>query len=322
MTALVSDPGPEQVWVVGGGGLLGGAVAAIARQAGGLTVHRTVVPWPDPDAAVAALTAAARQLVPYGRSLYIAWCAGAGVIGTDQRTLDMELETFTRFLDELRTLVADGGGPAPRLFLASSAGGVYAGSNAPLITEATTTLATSPYGSLKLRQEDVVRDFASRTGAVVLIGRIANLYGPGQNLAKPQGLISQLCRAQVTRTPLNVYVSLDTARDYIYSTDAARIILAAGRRLALQPPGTVETKIVASGRATTLAAVLGILRRTTRRTPPVVLGQSPNAAFQTRNLRFRSVVWPELDAEVTTPLPVGIAQTMASIATAIAGGRR
>lgn len=318
----MGDTAPEHLWVVGAGGLLGGAVTTIAAHASGLTVHRTVVPWLDPDASVAALTASARQLVPYGRSLCIAWCAGAGVIGTDQPMLDRELETFTRFLGMLSTLVADAGGVAPLLFLASSAGGVYAGSDTPIITETTRAQPISPYGWLKLGQEDAVRGFAARTGATALIGRIANLYGPGQNLAKPQGLISQLCRAQVMRTPLNVYVSLDTARDYIHSMDAARVIVAARGPLAAAPPGTVVTKIIGSGSATTLAAILGILRRTTRRTPPVVLGQSPNAAFQTRNLRFRSAVWPELAAEVTTPLPVGIAQTMASIATWVAEGRR
>ena len=318
----MGEAAPDHLWVIGSGGLLGRAITSIAGQVGGLTVHRTEVPWTDPDASVAALTASARSLVPYGRSLYIVWCAGAGVIGTEQRVLDLELATFTRFLGELGDLVSDAGAPPPLLFLASSAGGVYAGSDTPMVTEATPARPISPYGWLKLGQEDAIRDFAARTGATVLIGRIANLYGPGQNLAKPQGLISQLCRAQVTRTPLNVYVSLDTARDYIHSTDAARVVLAARHLLARRPAGTVETKIIGSGSATTLAAVLGILRRTTRRTPPVVLGQSPNAAFQTRNLRFRSVVWPELSAEVTTPLPVGISQTMASISAQVTAGRR
>ena len=64
----------------------------------------------------------------------------------------------------------------------------------------------------------------------LLVGRISNLYGPGQNLAKPQGLVSQLCRAQLTRQPLSVYVSLDTMRDYLYVDDAAAMVVAATRR--------------------------------------------------------------------------------------------
>lgn len=318
----MADAGPTHLWVVGAGGLLGSAVTKAAGQAGGLAVHRTDVPWQDPDASIGALMSTARTLVGHGRALYLAWCAGAGVIGTSQQVLDLELQTFTRFLAEFGDLLASTGAPAPLMFLASSAGGVYAGSDQPLISETTEARPTSPYGRLKLGQEDAVHRFAERTGASVLVGRIANLYGPGQDLSKPQGLISQLCHAQVKRTPLNVYVSLDTARDYIHAADAAAMIIAARHRLAAAPTGTVRTKIIATGTATTLAAVLGILRRTTRRTPPVVLGQSPNAAFQTRNLRFRSAVWPELAAEVTTPLPVGVAETMAAIAARSRAGLR
>ena len=60
-----------------------------------------------------------------------------------------------------------------------------------------------------------LRRFAAATGTAVLVGRIANLYGPGQNLAKPQGLVSQLCLANLTGQPLSIYVSLDTLRDYL-----------------------------------------------------------------------------------------------------------
>ncbi len=64
----------------------------------------------------------------------------------------------------------------------------------------------------------------------LLVGRLSNLYGPGQDLAKPQGLISQLCRAQLTRRPLSIYVSLDTRRDYLFVDDAAAMVVAGARR--------------------------------------------------------------------------------------------
>ena len=61
----------------------------------------------------------------------------------------------------------------------------------------------------------------------VLIGRIANLYGPGQNLAKAQGLVSQLCAAQLERARSSIWVSLDTLRDYLFAPDCCS---ARGRR--------------------------------------------------------------------------------------------
>jgi len=48
-----------------------------------------------------------------------------------------------------------------------------------------------------------------------MVGRMSNLYGPGQNLKKVQGLISQMCLRVLTRQPLVLYVPLDTIRDYL-----------------------------------------------------------------------------------------------------------
>ena len=91
----------------------------------------------------------------------------------------------------------------------------------PPFTEHTEPAPISPYGRAKLRSEEIATAFAVRTSTALLVGRLANLYGPGQNLDKPQGLISQLCRAQLTRQPLSVSVPLDTMRDYLFVDDAA-----------------------------------------------------------------------------------------------------
>ena len=94
-------------------------------------------------------------------------------------------------------------------------------------TEHTTPAPISAYGRAKLRSEEIATEFAVRTGSALLVGRLSNLYGPGQDITKPQGLISQLCRAQLTRQPLSVYVSLDTMRDYLFVDDAAAMVVRA-----------------------------------------------------------------------------------------------
>ena len=148
----------------------------------------------------------------------------------------------------------------------------------------------SPYGQAKLLTEQVASDFARSTGTPLLIGRIANLYGPGQNLTKPQGLISQLCRSHLIRQPLSIYVPLDTGRDYLFVDDAARLVLAGLDWVVEQ--GGIQVKIMASQRSTTVAAILAELRRVSKRRPEVVLGSSPLARYSARDLRFRSVVFP------------------------------
>ena len=63
------------------------------------------------------------------------------------------------------------------------------------------------------------------------MGRIANLYGPGQGLEKPQGLISQIIRSHLIRTPISIYVPLDTMRDYLFAPDCGELVVDALRRL-------------------------------------------------------------------------------------------
>lgn len=299
-------------WVIGSGGLLGKAVLAeAARREVPVTVSR--VPWGDPAESARTLDESAEWLVGTNPALDVLWCAGAGVVGTSQEALDSELAVFTAFLDSLAAVSGRHPGTVVRLFLASSAGGLYAGCSAPVFTESDEPRPLAPYGETKLAMERVATAFAERSGISLLIGRFANLYGPGQRLDKPQGIVSQLCRAQLTRQPISIYVSLDTARDYVYVSDAAKMVLAGMDLLAEAPAGSVVTKIFCTGVATTLAEIVGAMHRISKRRPPVVLGLSGNARFQPPDLRFRSTVWPALNNLARTPLPEGMAATLRDV---------
>lgn len=294
--------------VVGSRGMLGeGLVRAIQRRGG--EALRAVVRWDvDPGADLAsaldALVAAAEDA-----PMSIAWCAGVGVTATPQPVFDAEFSTLSAFADLVAELPPD---VRQRLtiFFASSAGAVYAGSPAVApYDERSPEAALAPYGHAKLRAEQRLTRLAS-SGVRVVVGRIANLYGPGQDLTKQQGLISQLCLAHHTARPIGVYVSLDTLRDYIYVDDCAELVLDVLGRAAGLPPGSpAVTKILASQRSVSIAALVGEIRRVYRRRPRVVVAPSPQARQQARDLRLRSVVWPDLDRRRSTPLAVGLAAT-------------
>ncbi len=200
---------------------------------------------------------------------------------------------------------------AGAVFVASSVGGVYAGAHDAPYTELHEPAPTSAYGRAKLAGEQVAHDFAAATGVPVVIGRITNLYGPGQDLRKPQGLISHLCRAHLTRTPISIYVSLDTIRDYLYVDDCADLIVdaLAGAAAFAAADGRAVVKILGAHQGVTIGTLLGEFRRVFKRTPWVLLGTSPNARYQAGDLRIRSVVWPELDRRPMTSLPAGMAAT-------------
>ena len=291
---------PKPAWVLGATGLLGATVTRTLRERQ-RPVHTSQIPWTNPAAAVERLLAEA-DLASEGSDVF--WCAGAGVVGTGQEALDAELSVLQGFLEGWHAC-------GHSFFYASSAGGVYAGSVGPPFTEDTPPVPLAPYGHAKIHAERLTQKFADRTGVPVLVGRISNLYGPGQDISKPQGLISQLCRAQLTRQPLSVYVSLDTMRDYLYVDDAAKMSVAALDAVA--DITGVHVKILASERSTTIASILGDLHRLARRRPPVVLGTSANARFQVRDLRLRSVAWPPTTEFVRTPMAAGIAMTLESV---------
>jgi UDP-glucose 4-epimerase len=297
---------PERTsWVLGASGLLGTAVrqAVLAR---GDRLRTTSVPWTDSGAAVEALLAGAADLPADWRMF---WCAGAGVVASAPERLEAELAVVGGFLDRWRPP------PGGAIFLASSAGGVYAGSAAPPFTEETEAVPLSPYGETKLRAEALFRDFAARTGVPLFVGRFSNLYGPGQHLDKGQGLISLLLRAHLTGVPLDVYVPLDTIRDYLYVDDAAAMAVA-GLEWAHER-GVSATKILAAEQAHTIAGVIGEIRRITRRRPPVVVVPSPTARFQSLDLRMRSVVEPSLREHARTPFGVGIQACLAAVEAAV-----
>lgn len=300
-------------WVVGASGLLGRSTSTLASRRGH-DVLRSAIPWEDDrDVVVSALLDGAEQLLRRaGRERWnLVWVAGAGVVGSSAAALAHELAVYQTFLTELEGLLARRSGTNASLFLASSAGGVYAGAAEPPFTEATVVSPLAAYGQTKLAMEAAMTSFVEHTGLPAMIGRISNLYGPGQNIAKPQGLISQLAKAYLLRTPILLYVSLDTIRDYLYVGDCARQVVHAVELMRADAPSTSPTvKILASGRPTTIAELLGIFQRLFKRRAPIVLGDSPNRRFQVRDLRMRSHVWTELDRFSTTPLPSGIGQTI------------
>ena len=328
----VVRPEPGLTWVIGRGGLLGRSLETALGSPGGdragqpapgaeaaegtRTWHpRGRIDWLAPGAGAVELRQRAEEFLEVvgDRPWSVAWCAGAGVTGTSAHVLHLELVALRETLDALAAA-----SPASKgsFFFASSAGGVYAGVGAPPYDESSPVRPLADYGQAKLEGEALVAAWSQQTGTPALIGRIANIYGPGQNLAKAQGLISQICRSHLTGQPLSIYVSLDTLRDYLFAPDCARLIasgLARLRQNASGTPPTVVTKILASQRAITIGAVLGEMRRVFKSQSRIVLGASAVSVLQARDLSLRSRVWPELDRTGLTPFPVGVATTSADL---------
>ena len=291
-----------KLWVIGAGGLLGSALVRNASKLGWTTFPSGSIPWNDPDKTIDAIISVRNVFldgVDPGEPYAIAWAAGRVTTTSSQAEADLELSVFVRALEVLVELFSSH--PGGRFLLASSAGGIYAGSKNPPFSSITTPAPIGTYGHLKLGQELVTRELATVADSVV-IARIANLYGPGQDLSKLQGLVSRLALASITRKPVTMFVPLDTLRDFIHVDDAAWSAL---HWLTNSPQG-MQIKVIASGQPVTLGYIINQMKDITKAPLPVANGFHPTAAAQALDLRLR----PDSDTasrnHPTVPLPVGM----------------
>lgn len=300
-------------WVVGRGGLLG---SCVEREISSAVWHpERLITWSDPNQLRESIADAVwgfrtRLAVESRDGWCVYWCAGNGVVGTPADHLASETASLHFFLDRLGVALGD---PkialTGRVFLASSAGGVYGGSAEHPMTEATPPRPISDYGRAKLEQEEVLRDWARERPTVsTLVGRLSNLYGPGQHLDKPQGLISHISRCLIFGVPVRIYVPLDTIRDYLFAEDAAKRITAGVTRLGREAPrgGLHITKVYGSGNETTVGGLIGVFRQIAKRQLRVVSGLAPVRSQQPARLQFRSVIWSDQPAMLRTELLDGV----------------
>jgi UDP-glucose 4-epimerase len=312
-----------RVWVIGAGGLLGSGVRrALAADPNWMLHPAESLPWGDPAAIRERAASTAHDLIAAaaanGQRWAIFWVAGAATTATSEQTIELERAQFVSVIAAIEA--ASEGTSGGSLFVASSAGGIYGGAVHPPFDERSVPAPASAYGRFKLEVEGIAAEFAARSGIPVLIGRIANLYGPGQHLDKLQGLISQLLLAHFNRKPVQVYVPLETVRNYLFVDDCARLMLSAMSRLVEEAvPHGVVTKVLCSDQNVSISSLLGYVRAIRKAPPRIVLGTGAAAAGQAVDLRLRSVVWPELDARDLTPIVAGIHVTALDILRTLEG---
>ncbi len=282
----------EATWVIGSGGLLGSALVRALRGRDDVALHEVAqgLAWgrnellaPQWAREVAAF---ARTADRAGRWLLV-WAAGVSSMTSDASGLSVESQALALLLERLEAEPALRALPGC-IVLASSAGAIYGQSHEDVIHEGSAVAPGTPYAAHKLEQEAKVRRLAeSQPGWTVLLARYSTLYGPGQSRDKAQGLISQLARRILANEVVHVYVPLDTIRDYIFVDDAADRTLDAVRDLR-DRAGEVVMKIIAAEQATSIAQLVGVFRRVSRRPVRLVTSLNSLSPLYVRCIRFRS----------------------------------
>lgn len=281
-------------WVVGAGGLLGSALGRALASAG-TEIYSPAerFRWGSPPSLGDQLRRAVRGFSERAGAAHtweIYWAAGVGSMGSADEALAAESRALSQLLTEVAVDPGLGSRPGA-VALASSAGAIYAGSSDDVISEETPPAPTTAYARAKLEQEEQIRAFVeARDGATAFVARLSTLYGPGQAHGKRQGLIAHIARSMLRNRPIQIFVPLDTVRDYLHADDAAASMVSGLRSAAPAfRQRRVETRIVASEQPTTIAEILGIFRKVARRAPRIVTCSSRLSALYPRHVRFRSL---------------------------------
>lgn len=111
-----------------------------------------------------------------------------------------------------------------RLIFLSSGGTVYGNQDIQPIREDAVPVPINHYGNLKLCIENTIRTFNFQSKRNMLVARISNPYGPGQNYLKGVGFIDAALKRAIHGETIEVWGNGDVVRDYIYIDDVCRML--------------------------------------------------------------------------------------------------
>jgi UDP-glucose 4-epimerase len=307
-----------KTWVIGRGGLLGRSVEQRLASFTEVFVPNQRFDWNDSSRVMSQLAAECQSFVSSvaDDNWTIYWCAGRGTLNSAPDQMHTENAVFESFLQALESNLSATAKRSGTIFFASSAGAVYGGSKNPPFTELTQPKSLTSYGDAKIYQEELLRNFAVKNGIRVLVGRISNVYGARQDLAKNQGLISTICFSVLRRQPLNLFVPLETSRNYIYVEDAAKSIIAHTQKIAQTGKNSsFVVKLVVAQENLTIGSILNTAKSVLRTRPLVTVSTNKQGSSQPQSLVFKSVVDTELDNNSTTGFSVGMKKVMTELQT-------
>ncbi len=162
----------------------------------------------------------------------------------------------------LDALLAAGEAGVRRVVIASSGGTVY-GASAPLPTPEDAALEPSSLHGVNSLAIEAFADFFRRErGIEATTLRFSNVYGPGAEPRRGQGVIAAWCRSAALGRPITIIGSDQARRDFVFVADAARAVEAA-----LAAPARIYN--VGGGESVSIAELIGHLRAGTGVEPEI-----------------------------------------------------
>ncbi len=295
------------VWVIGSGGMLGKALINELNQTQDTLLNpATKFNWADPSEACRQIKQVANQFSKeVGQDTWVIyWAAGTGTMHSNEE----ELQTETNLLDTLIKCLLDDENlnlHIGKFIFASSAGAIYAGVQEGIITESTEPAPINVYGRAKLLQEAALtRLNQDGEGATVVTCRISTLYGFKAKGDKQQGLIAEMVRRSLTNQVIHIYVPLETMRDYITPTEVAIQMIDTAKNT--ENTSDLKIKIIASGVSTSVAEIIAILKRVSKRNMRIVTQADMKRSQYQRAIQFKPEFKRNISQSTQTNLIEGI----------------
>jgi UDP-glucose 4-epimerase len=280
-------------WILGSGGMLG---SAIQRQLElqDITVYRYTerFDWKNIERLgiqfCLALTEFTSRLTSKNDRWEIYWAAGVGAMSSNTVDLHSETIALEEFLALLKKKLIPLNFPG-LIGFASSAGALYSSCSDFEITELSTVTSQTDYAKAKLRQEQILISFLSGLTSVnLLLARFSTLYGPGQSSGKQQGLLSHIARCALRHQSIDIFVPLDTLRDYMFSDDAALAFINSLRVLSIDEC-KYRIKIIASERSITIAEIISTFNRLLQKRVLLVFNRTDLSILYAPRVSYRSI---------------------------------
>ncbi len=111
-----------------------------------------------------------------------------------------------------------------KMIFLSSGGTVYGNQEIQPIREDVKAQPINHYGNIKLCIENTIRTFNVQLHTKILIARISNPYGPGQDYHKGVGFVDAVIKKMLNNEVVEVWGDGTIQRDYIYIDDACKMI--------------------------------------------------------------------------------------------------
>jgi len=113
-----------------------------------------------------------------------------------------------------------------RMIFFSSGGTVYGNQEFQPIYEDAVPVPINHYGNLKLCIENTIRTFNFQMKKNMLVARISNPYGPGQDYHKGVGFIDAAIKRAISGEVIEIWGDGSVVRDYIYIDDLCKMLYA------------------------------------------------------------------------------------------------